>query len=129
MASTEIVLCDTNIIIELLKENQEVISNIRRIGIKSTYFSTITAAELYFGAMDKLELQKIRRKINTIVHIPINEAISDVFEQLMLQYSLSHKLSIPDALIAATAIYYDIQLYTYKLKDFRFIKGLKLYNS
>ena len=46
----------------------------------------------------------------------------------MLLYSLSHKLSIPDALIAATALNYDIELYTYNIKDFRFIDGIKLYS-
>jgi len=45
----------------------------------------------------------------------------------MLDYSLSHKLSIPDAIIAATALHYDIELYTYNTKDFRFIEGIKLY--
>jgi hypothetical protein len=45
----------------------------------------------------------------------------------MEQYSLSHKLSLPDALIAATALVYDVPLYTMNLKDFRFIPKLKLY--
>jgi len=45
----------------------------------------------------------------------------------MEEYSLSHRLSIPDALIASTAIVNDLELFTLNLKDFRFIKGLKLY--
>ena len=45
----------------------------------------------------------------------------------MIQYALSHKLSIPDAIIAATALYYDIELYTYNVKDFRYIDGIRLY--
>lgn len=45
----------------------------------------------------------------------------------METYSLSHKLSIPDAIIAATALVYDLELYTLNLKDFRFIPGLTLY--
>ena len=46
----------------------------------------------------------------------------------MVQYSLSHKLTIPDALIAATALTHNISLYTLNLKDFRFIQGLNIYN-
>jgi hypothetical protein len=46
----------------------------------------------------------------------------------MAQYSLSHKLTIPDALIAATALTHNISLYTLNLKDFRFIQGLNIYN-
>ena len=45
----------------------------------------------------------------------------------MTDYSLSHKLTIPDALIAATAITQDLELYTLNIKDFRFIKDLKTY--
>lgn len=49
------------------------------------------------------------------------------FLQLMEGYSLSHKLSLPDALIAATALVHDLELYTLNSKDFRFISTLKRY--
>jgi predicted nucleic acid-binding protein len=45
----------------------------------------------------------------------------------METYSLSHKLSIPDALIAATALVHDSELFTLNVKDFRFIPSLTLY--
>ena len=45
----------------------------------------------------------------------------------MANYSLSHKLTIPDALIAATALVNDLELYTLNIKDFRFIENLRLY--
>ncbi len=41
--------------------------------------------------------------------------------------SLSHKLCIPDALIAATALIYSIELYTLNSKDFQFIENIQLY--
>jgi tRNA(fMet)-specific endonuclease VapC len=47
----------------------------------------------------------------------------------MENYSLSHKLAIPDALIAATALSHDMSLYTLNLKDFRFIEGINLYQK
>jgi predicted nucleic acid-binding protein len=47
----------------------------------------------------------------------------------METYSLSHKLSLPDALIAATALVHDLKLYTLDVKDFRFIAGLELHQS
>lgn len=127
MASKIIVLCDTNVIIEFLKETTEVVYNLEKIGVDSIYISVITAGELYFGAINKLELNKIRKNLDSIVHVPFNESISDKFEELMIQYSLSHKLSIPDAIIAATALHYDIELYTYNTKDFIYIDGIRLY--
>ncbi len=45
----------------------------------------------------------------------------------MLKYSLSHNLDLPDALIASTAIIYDLELYTLNLKHFRYIDNLKLW--
>jgi predicted nucleic acid-binding protein len=39
---------------------------------------------------------------------------------------LSHKLSVPDGFIAATALASDVELYTLNHKDFRVIDGLKL---
>jgi tRNA(fMet)-specific endonuclease VapC len=42
-------------------------------------------------------------------------------------YSLSHKVSVPDMLIAATAISHDVMLYTLNTKDFKFIPDLNLY--
>jgi len=50
------------------------------------------------------------------------------FISLMEKYSLSHKLSIPDALIASTALVYQQELYTLNDKDFRFISELRLYS-
>jgi predicted nucleic acid-binding protein len=40
---------------------------------------------------------------------------------------LSHNLAIPDAIVAATAMYAGMELFTYNQKDFRYIKGLRLY--
>jgi predicted nucleic acid-binding protein len=45
----------------------------------------------------------------------------------MLRYSLSHKASVPDMLIAATALSHDVTLYTLNIKDFKFIPDLNLY--
>lgn len=42
---------------------------------------------------------------------------------------LSHGLAIPDALIAATSLETGLRLFTYNVRDFKFIKGLNLYNS
>ena len=47
--------------------------------------------------------------------------------ELMSRYSLSHKVSIPDMLIAATAISHELELYTLNTKDFKFIPELNLY--
>ena len=49
-----------------------------------------------------------------------------MFLQLMETYSLSHTLSLPDALIAATALVHNIEIYTLNTKDFGFIPNLSI---
>jgi len=45
----------------------------------------------------------------------------------MADYSLSHRPSIPDMLIAATAVNDNFELYTLNTKDFKFIPNMRLY--
>jgi tRNA(fMet)-specific endonuclease VapC len=45
----------------------------------------------------------------------------------MGKYVLSHKLAMPDGLIAASALAHHLELYTLNIKDYKFIEGLKLY--
>jgi tRNA(fMet)-specific endonuclease VapC len=89
--------------------------------------SVITVGELYYGVRDKRELRKIKKHLSMIQQIALNADISALFITLLEDYALSHKLSVPDALIAATAIDRKIPLYTLNAKDFRYIQNLELY--
>ncbi len=60
MAQERIVVCDTNIIIEALKQNEAVVGEIKKIGINNIAISVLTIAELLFGARDKKEFNKIK---------------------------------------------------------------------
>ncbi len=40
---------------------------------------------------------------------------------------LSHDLKLPDALIGAMAVVYQIPLFTYNTKDFKYLPGIMLY--
>ena len=121
------ILCDTNIIIEFYKNNQTIVNELKIIGVDQLAISVITQAELYYGALNKAELLKIQKHLNLLPNFPIDNQVSAQFIQLMERYSLSHKLTIPDALIAATALVNNVNLYTLNLKDFRFIEGVNLH--
>ncbi len=127
MEEDEIILCDTDIIIELYKNNSEVIKVLQRIGQQNIAISTITAGELIYGALNKNEMNKIIKDIDSLNNINIDDDICSTFFQLMKKYSLSHNLRIPDGFIAATAIERNLSLFTLNKKDFRFIKELKLF--
>jgi len=121
------ILCDSNILIEFFKSNIKVTQELRQIGEDQLALSVVTQAELYFGALNRAELRTIKRHLSALTFCPIDVAISNRFVILMETFALSHKLSLPDALIAATALEQDLELYTLNLKDFRFIPDLKLY--
>ncbi len=122
-----IILCDTNIIIELYKNNSEIVSELQLIDDKNIAVSAITAGELIFGAQNKKELHAIKRDLASILVLPLSENISYTFIELMTGFSKSHGLTIPDAIIAATAIVNNLELFTLNKKDFKYIDDLKLY--
>jgi predicted nucleic acid-binding protein len=121
------ILCDTNILIEFYKNNPDVISVMREIGLPNLAVSVITIGELYYGARDNRELTKIKKHLASLNQIAVDETTSEITLTLLETYALSHRLSLPDAIIAATALRHSIELYTLNLKDFRYIDGLSIY--
>lgn len=55
MAKKDLVLCDTNILIELLKNNPTIVERLNSIGEERISVSMVTAAELIFGALNRTE--------------------------------------------------------------------------
>lgn len=127
MEDRKLVLCDTNIFIEIYKGNEAVVSQIEKMKSNNIAVSSITVSELIFGARDKKEMSTILRSLERLNLLQVNERISQRHLALMTEFSLSHNLSIPDVLIAATAIELSLPLYTLNLKDFRYIPSLVLY--
>lgn len=127
MEAQPLILCDTNIIIEVYKENLSVIAFLEKIGQKNIAVSDVTCAELLFSARNKKELQIIKKDLKKLVVFSINEEISKGAVALIEKFSLSNNLNLPDALIAATAIYYNVNLYTLNKKDFKFIENVTLF--
>lgn len=129
MANQQLVLCDTNILIEFYRNNARILTELRKIGQSNIAISVVTAGELIYGAFNKQELNQILKDIAHLKLLHIEKQIGDLHLQLMAEFSLSHSLTLPDALIAATALHYDIPLYTLNKKDFRYIPGLVLYQT
>ena len=123
------ILCDTNILIEFYKGNSNIVQELERVELPNLAISVITAGELYFGARDKRELGQIKKNLSLLNQISLDTDISERFLALLEEYALSHRLSVPDALIAATALSQNIPLYTLNLKDFQFIPDLQLHKA
>jgi predicted nucleic acid-binding protein len=123
------VLCDTNIFIEVFRNHSDVEKILDDIGLDNILISDVIKAELFFGARDKRELQAIKKHLSNFMSLTTQHEISQMAVDFVEKYCLSHRLRFPDALIAATAIYYHIELFTLNIKDFRFIPNIRLYQS
>ena len=120
----ERVILDTNILIEILKNNKDTIKIVEQFSLH--YISEITKMELFYGAFNKQELNKLNKFISLFELVPINESISNIVSKLIYTYAKSHNLTIPDAIIASTAIELNLPLFTYNIKDFHFIDDIKI---
>ena len=127
MEKEPLVLCDTNVIIEFYKENAEIIESLKSIGQNAIALSVVISGELLFGALNKRELSRIKKDLSHLMIFDINKQVCDQFIELMTAYSLSHNLTVPDGMIAATSIVHDIPLYTLNKKDFKYIRELQLW--
>jgi len=127
MEDSGIILCDTNIIIAFFKGDANITNRLRQIRQENIAISSISTGELIFGALNRRELNQILKHLAKLNTLHLDESISKKCIELMTNYSLSHNLSLPDALIAATAIHHKTPLYTLNTRDFRYINGLDLH--
>ena len=123
------IICDTNIFIEIFRKNVSIRSELDKIGYENILVSDVIKAELFFGAKDKSELQSIKNYLNNFSSLTVRSEISKMAVDFVEKYCLSKKLNLPDALIAATALYYNVELFTLNKKHFVFIPSLKLYQK
>ncbi len=121
------VLCDTNIFISAFNGRQDTVDQLENIGLDRIVLSAITLMELLQGMGNKNELEQMKKKVNRYGVIQMDEVISAKAIDFIDAYKLSHGLEIPDAIIGATAVVYQIPIYTYNVRDFSFLPGINLY--
>ena len=126
--ATKMIILDTNILIDYFRGKKPVVDFIDRYPKENLALTSIIVMELYKGSLNKLEFDKIKTTLKGFLIIDLNENVSQLALRLSERYALSHTMEIPDTLIAATALVYDLELKTYNLKDFQFIPTLKVSN-
>ncbi len=121
------ILLDTNVVIEFFKDRAPTSAHVKQLPFSQLCISDVTQAELIFGAFNKAELGQITAGLRALSILPITAAISARMVRLMEEFCLSNRLTLPDALIVATALEHKLDLYTLNRKDFRYIPALRLY--
>lgn len=128
MAKSEIVLCDSTLLISHFRGDPKASAQLQKLGKERATFSIITHAEIYYGARNREEFEYYKRFFNSFKSYLVDEAACKVFNGLLLNYALSHKVRIADMLIAATSIANNLQLFTDNRKDFDFIPEIRFYD-
>ena len=128
-----LIICDTDVMIDYWNktsirhiETQRILES--EIGLDQVIVTAITRLELLMGAGNKAEESLIKKKLQRFSTVLINDTICAEAMYLFEQYRLSHGLAIPDCFIAATAKVMQLELFTYNIKDYRFIGKLKLFS-
>jgi predicted nucleic acid-binding protein len=116
-------LLDTNVLSKFFAGDQ----NVRQFlsGIDAAII-TIVYIELIQGSIKKRERELIKRNLANLTYFTLTPQIAAEAIVLIDKYSSSQGLFLPDALIAATAVVNDLTLVTFNVKDFRFIKNLRV---
>lgn len=118
-------LIDTDILIYFLKGDKK----IRGLFLSNSrfYYSYITRKELLKKpGLATAEEEAVMRLLNRLRQVPIDERIASLAEQMVKRYR-HRKLTIPDSLIAATALTRHLTLVTFNRKHFNYLPGLSLF--
>jgi len=124
---TDLVLCDTSVIVGVLRRHEPTAKMLEALGHQRVALSVITVMELYKGARDKPQLHILVKALRQYPHVPVDVQVSSLALVYIETYHLSHGLTLPDALIAATACRANLPLFTLNTKDFRYIPEVQLY--
>ncbi len=116
-------LLDTNILSKIFYGNVDVKDFVDNLAVS---IETIVYIECIQGSISNTDKWRIKRSLQNIKFYPLTNDIAQYAIELIDAYSNSHGLLLADAIIAATALEYDLTLITYNTKHFQFIKGLKL---
>lgn len=121
----ENILIDTNIFVDHLRNFSPATEFFESIvGRENIYFSAITEAELIAGKAndDAGKREKLLYFLHRWNKIPVDNPLVILAGDL----SRNHKIAIPDAIVAATAIISNAELITKNTKDFKNIPNLRI---
>ncbi|HLF54407.1 MAG TPA: type II toxin-antitoxin system VapC family toxin [Candidatus Nanoarchaeia archaeon] len=117
------ILIDTNIFIDHLRNHAPAVHFFQSIAEwENVLFSAITEVELVTGKInnDSSKKEKLMHFLNRWIKITVDNPLAEIAGDISRQYGLS----VPDAIIAASALTNQAVLITKNIKDFRNVKGL-----
>lgn len=128
MATADRVILDSDVLIDLARGDARAVDLVDGLISQGERpaISIITEMELFLGARTKAEQRSVRQLVQRFEVLPTSEMISVRARNLTVRYARSHGLTIPDALIAATAIANRALLLTRNVRHFSSIPRLRV---
>lgn len=128
----KLVVCDTDVLIDYWdlssKRNSLSVKVLETdIGLNNIIIPAIVVMELMTGGRNKTDQNKIKRRLTRFNLALMNNDISLEALRVFEKYRLSHGLKIPDCWVAATSIVLNKRLFTYNVRDYKFMEGVELY--
>ena len=108
-------LLDTNILSKIFYGKADVKNFVDNLAVG---VETIVYIECIQGSISNSDKRRIKRSLQKIRFYPLANDIAQKAIELIDVYSNSHGLFLADAIIAATALEYDLTLITYNIKHF-----------
>ncbi len=120
------VIIDTDILIKIYRGNKEH----KRVlqDLSPNLIICITQMELLIGCNNKKMQDEVEENLQSYRILLLNAQIISIANEIIKKYSFSHKMSVADNFIAATALFYSLELYTDNKKHFDFIEELTLFS-
>jgi len=110
-------LLDTNILIDALRGHPRCEAYLESVVKEELLCSVITSAELWAGVRPTEE-DELDIFLGTFRWLPVDEPTARAAGRYMLTFAKSHRLLLPDALIAASAQIARAELVTLNVKHF-----------
>jgi toxin FitB len=108
-------LVDTDIFIDHLRGYRPLV-----VGSNRIFYSVVTRAELFAGR--NADEEPIRLLLSPFTELPMGRPVAEVAGRLRRD----DRISLPDAVIAATALHGDMALVTRNIREFASIGGLRV---
>lgn len=122
-------ILDTNILIEISRNNQEIINKVSIISPEEIYITAVIYSEFMRGIKNKELLTPYLQFLNRFNMLYSSKESDLLMLEIFKEYSLSYRPAIADMQIAAICVHHNASLYTLNTKDFTFVPDLIFFNT
>ena len=131
MANRKKYLVDTSVLIALFRKNEDAKIALNSLDASDVYICDVTYLEILTGCFTTEKRDSALNCLSVYGLLKSSEKISEKSMQLMKRYCIQHFgkpiLRLPDCLIAAFALYHNMELLTFNKKDFEFIDNILIH--